>query len=69
MNHDHPGTRLTFGCAGCIEQVKRDQFTESLPHMDVDELVELLMGREHIHDDWQCRALTAELARRDRAAS
>lgn len=70
MNHDHPDpARLTFGCPCCVEMVKRDEYLAALPTKTMDELVEDLMGREHILNDWKCAALTDEIARRERAAS
>lgn len=60
---------LVSGCDGCIEYVKRDQWIAALLHMSADDLVELLMGREHIHNDWQCEAITAEMVRREAKAS
>ena len=68
--HDHPNPdRLTWGCPGCIDVVRRSEFLYSLPDMTNEQLVEALMARDHIHDDWQANALRAELAQREQAAS
>ena len=68
--HDHPNhERLHPQCPGCIDIIRRSDWLRSLPRMTNDQLVEALMARDHIHDDWQANALRAELAQREQAAS
>lgn len=63
---------LTFGCPSCIEVVKRDQWIAALPEMSDRQLLETLIGRDHIEEDWMRDAAERELGRREakkRAAS
>lgn len=74
MNHNHPDPlTLTSGCDGCIERVRHDQeraeYMSVLPALTDEQLVEHLMGREHILNDWKAAALTNEIARREAKAS
>lgn len=69
MNHTHPDPdRLYVGCPACIaehsERVRRAEFKAGLHLVPDDALLEILMGRDHIVDDWQVFAVENEMARR-----
>lgn len=64
MTHNHAGSTLTAGCDACIETVRRDQYRAEAGVMTVEQLVEALAGRDHMHADWKQQILSDELARR-----
>lgn len=63
--HTHPDTdRLTFGCDGCINRVKRDQLFTSLPEKSMSDLTAMLRHPGTRSDRALADAIDEEIAAR-----
>ena len=65
LTHDHVDGQLVNHCSGCIALQQRSDFISSLPLKTDEQLVEILMARDHIATDWLRLTVENELARRE----